>query len=249
MNEILLYFSIKYEGNWSKINDALEKFEKVSESKLNLVKKYKNLNYLTIIDKKYPKIFRNSIKPPFVIFYKGNLNLLKKRNLKKIIWPFVSWEKTSKIKKEDWNEFLIKKIKYVIGSGHKFETKFLKKVDIKKIIVVKDSGINSNIGFEKKVEEKILRNSGLIISEYPNDVISSPKNWIDSGRIKATITNKMLILNSEKNRTLFELLFFVINQNKGVICLKNSNIESYNNFLIKNGAYGINNIKEIKNLW
>ncbi len=250
MDEILLYFSIKYNGDWYKINKALENFEKVSSEDVEKIKKNNESNYITILDKKYPKKLKNSLRPPFVLFYKGNAKLLKKQKNKlnrKILWPFVTIDKTF----DDTKSFEgFKKIQYVIGSSHPFETKFLENVNSRKIIVVKDSGINSNIGLELNVENKILKNKGLIISEYPNHVISSPKQWIETSKIKSSLSNKVLILNSSKTKELFEILFYIINQKNSIFCLKNiKEKDNYNNYLIKNGAYGINNIKEIDEIW
>jgi len=37
--------------------------------------------YATVMDNDYPAELRNTDRPPFVIFYKGNIDLLKKKKI------------------------------------------------------------------------------------------------------------------------------------------------------------------------
>ena len=80
MDKYLLYFSNKYNGDWDKIYYALKTVEHVDENIVNdLIKKFseKSKKYITILDEDYPQMFHILKKPPFVIYYKGNLELIK----------------------------------------------------------------------------------------------------------------------------------------------------------------------------
>jgi len=69
MNIILIYFSIKYKGDWDKIYKALEDKEKVSLSEIQeLENELKNYKWKigTILDQDYPKRLKEAYKPPFV---------------------------------------------------------------------------------------------------------------------------------------------------------------------------------------
>ena len=63
MNIILIYFSIKFKGDWDKIYKALEDKEKVTLKEITeleeLIKKEK-WNIITIIDKEYPEPLKQS---------------------------------------------------------------------------------------------------------------------------------------------------------------------------------------------
>jgi DNA processing protein len=64
------------------IYQALEKKEKVSLDEIEVIKKrIKNqeLNVITILDSEYPEALKFAYKPPFVIFYKGDLEILKNK--------------------------------------------------------------------------------------------------------------------------------------------------------------------------
>ncbi|PZW00615.1 DNA-processing protein DprA [Metamycoplasma auris] len=83
MNEILLYFSLKYKGEWQKIYQAILKKEVIEENdfreRLNNFKNDK-IEYITILDDLYPKQLMHSAQPPFVLYYKGDLSILSKSN-------------------------------------------------------------------------------------------------------------------------------------------------------------------------
>ena len=75
MEEILLYFSLKYNGNFDEIYNAVKNKEQVNdELKKELFKKLKS-NYTTIISKDYPQALKKIMCPPFVLFYYGDLTL------------------------------------------------------------------------------------------------------------------------------------------------------------------------------
>jgi DNA processing protein len=76
MDKVLLYFALKYQGNWDKIYEALDKKEKIKAEDLATIENKINCKYLTIINPLYPNKLKNSYKPPFILFYQGDINLL-----------------------------------------------------------------------------------------------------------------------------------------------------------------------------
>jgi hypothetical protein len=72
--DIILYLALKYKGSWNDIYTAIKNKEMIDEDEVN------NINisarYVTIVDPDYPELFKKIHKPPFVIFYKGNLMYL-----------------------------------------------------------------------------------------------------------------------------------------------------------------------------
>lgn len=69
-NEQILAYSYRYSGDWQKIKNAILRQEPytciASEEK-----------YITILDKQYPDRLRLLENPPWILFYKGNIHLLK----------------------------------------------------------------------------------------------------------------------------------------------------------------------------
>ena len=70
-NEQLLAYSLKYQGDFALIHKA------ILSSEPFVLTKYKGF-YFTILDDIYPNGLKNLKNPPFVLYYRGNINLLKK---------------------------------------------------------------------------------------------------------------------------------------------------------------------------
>lgn len=77
MRQTILYFALKYDGNFKKILKAIATKEKVSDEQLKETGSVRD-SYITIIDSKYPQCLRNISCPPFAVFYDGNLKLMCK---------------------------------------------------------------------------------------------------------------------------------------------------------------------------
>lgn len=78
MNDTLLFFAMKYDGNFREIFHAIEMKEPIDQQILKKYKKQVRHKYVTIIDNRYPDYFKKVECPPIVLFYKGNLDLIDK---------------------------------------------------------------------------------------------------------------------------------------------------------------------------
>lgn len=72
MRDYLIRLAIKHEGNYFKIRKALINKEEVDEN-------IELQQAITIFDEDYPNGLLNLKKPPYVLFYEGNRELLNKR--------------------------------------------------------------------------------------------------------------------------------------------------------------------------
>lgn len=70
--EMLVQYSIAHSGDWTKITQAIR-------SKESIVLRNVMTPYITIFDDAYPDSLRLLRYPPWVLFYKGNIDLLKTR--------------------------------------------------------------------------------------------------------------------------------------------------------------------------
>ena len=83
LRERLIALSVMKNGNWSKMYDILKddihlKSLTEEEIKSSLLKIGK-INVITILDETYPEGLKEMIRPPFVLYYQGDLTLLKKK--------------------------------------------------------------------------------------------------------------------------------------------------------------------------
>lgn len=76
MNDLVLYFSLKYDGKFFDIYDAIKNKEPVDNELFAELKKEIKHDYVTIFDSKYPEYLKKTNCPPFVLFYEGNIELI-----------------------------------------------------------------------------------------------------------------------------------------------------------------------------
>lgn len=76
MKDVLLYFSMKYEGSFNDEYNALVEKENFNIEEFIKLRKNIKHKYITLLDDKYPNFLKTSNCPPFVMYYQGNLELI-----------------------------------------------------------------------------------------------------------------------------------------------------------------------------
>ncbi|MCV3733483.1 DNA-processing protein DprA [Mycoplasma enhydrae] len=196
MNEILLYFNYKYKGDWNRIYEAIKTKEKieVDEFKSFSDKSKSNMNkYISILDGDYPQQLLAHKKPPFILHYLGNLDILTNSTNK--IYMTGSYQTNEIIKYID-NISNKSNVTFMNMYWNGLEQNILKKLIEKNInvIVVLPCGINwaiSNLNLNEYIAENCL-----FISEYPDDYHATKKSYLARNRISAGLCNKMILLSS-----------------------------------------------------
>ncbi len=77
MNNVLLYFALKHDGDFEKIYNDIKAKVPVDENEFIKLKRVLKTKYVTILDSNYPDFLKQVSCPPFVLFYEGNLKLAK----------------------------------------------------------------------------------------------------------------------------------------------------------------------------
>ena len=75
--EAILWYAIQYDGDWKKIGNAIKAHENYSIIHYPYA-------YITIMDDAYPDAFKRLRYPPWIIFYQGDINLLKENVQRKL---------------------------------------------------------------------------------------------------------------------------------------------------------------------
>ncbi len=245
MRDIIFYFANKYFGDWERIYDAIELQEDVDFNLLEELKEEHEGTYVTVMDDDYPQELKLIERPPFVLFYKGNKELLNKRNK---YWYFGSYVKDEfkNVMNEHKNQSDDCYLTLVSGYSSEFERSYLNSIEVKGMVIVKDSGIDSYVNMTK-IEETLFIKDNVIVSEYPNRVTPSMYTWEMSGRIKSGLSRGLFLLNTLKERLTFKLISSTIDQQRRVYCYNEIiDSESHNSVLVSKGAYAITNMKQIK---
>ena len=237
--KLLLALSIKYKGEWDKIYTAIEKREDLDEKNVEeLAQEYEG-RYITMLDNEYPEILRQSYKPPFVLFYEGNIDLLNSDSKKIALNDKRHTTEFDNQVVEKLFQDLPQNIVFIIGGTGQLTKTF---VDYSKpVIVVLPYSIDKLE--DNGLKRRILNNGGVIISEYPNNTEMSEDNCIVRYRIMNALCDKVLIPTSFKQQSGTTILInMALQQNKDIIVVPTSPLESEdyaNNKLIGEGAYPV----------
>lgn len=245
MNLILMYFALKYKGDFIGIYNALKNKEIVNPHEIDeLERKIEigELNAITILDDEYPDLLKIIANPPFVLFYKGNIALIGRNALclvgdeiSEIVLNYVKQavEQTSK------NNILI--TNYFKGLEENIVDYYLS--NNKKIIFVSANGLEKPY-FANEVE---INDNLLIISEYPNGVNINKKRLKERNRLTAALSDALIIFSSKRESGIINLVTNFLEQGKEIYCYPGAQNENDgNNILIKDGANLITSIDDIR---
>ncbi|MCR5308902.1 MAG: DNA-processing protein DprA [Bacilli bacterium] len=73
--QILIALSIKFEGDWKKIYQAVNEKDLDNLDEYIEMFNHSKCNAVTMLDKEYPQILKEIYNPPFVLFYYGDITL------------------------------------------------------------------------------------------------------------------------------------------------------------------------------
>lgn len=76
MDEILLYLSLKYFGEWMAIYDSLQNKEELKVYDIKKAVNEVDADWITLISSDYPKNLKTIYKPPFGLFVYGKVKLI-----------------------------------------------------------------------------------------------------------------------------------------------------------------------------
>lgn len=189
-NKVLIHFSLKYKGDHDLIYKAIETKEKCDNENVLTTDE----NCITILDDNYPQNFKTKcFKPPFVLYYKGNVDLLKSE---KILSVIVSRKESSSFRYVATDLLSDIKVPIVI-CGHKSPTAFITTLS-NKIILVLPCGIDYK-GLETSLVDTVVSNGGLVLTEYPKDTPPTTQNCGFRYRLVESLANKTLVLETTPN--------------------------------------------------
>ena len=246
--ENLLYLALKYKGDWDLIYKHLSNHLEFDEKEAEKVIKDVNSNYLTILDEDYPAILKETYKPPFVLFYHGDLSLLDdKRNKIAVVGSRKATkygvEMTQKLVEGISKDFVIIS-GLALGIDSCAHTSAINSGG--KTIAVLGNGINfhyleCNQDLYKEIKEKHL-----IISEYPDMTPPSPDKFPIRNRIIAGLTYNLLVSEGKKGSGT-QITAMLVAQKSGNVCCvpTKAGEDSICNLLIKEGAYLVETPEDI----
>ena len=181
-SEAYLYYTVKYRGDYRRIEEACQRDEPWERI-------HSEFSYVSILDEKYPEELRVLKYPPKILFYLGNYGLLNESKISIVgsrIMSEYGIRMTSEITREAGK-------KHVIVSGMAKGTDYTAQMHAQKTIGVVANGLDieypkMNHDLYQKVKE-----SGLLLSEYPSKVRPSKAAFPFRNRIIAALGEKLIV--------------------------------------------------------
>jgi len=214
----------------------------------------KDIEIITIENDIYPENLKRICNYPFVIYAKGNIELLKERKIIAIVGSRNNSEYGKTITTKF--SYLLARKNYCIISGlaKGIDSYAHKGALIAKgeTIAVLGSGIEYIYPKEnEKLYNEILIKNGLIISEYPLLTKPRPEYFPYRNRIISGLSEKVLVTEAKQKSGSIITATLALEQGKDVYAIPgnitNKNSSGTNN-LIKDGAFLVSSLEDIIDL-
>lgn len=219
MKKVLLFFSLKYRGNWDRIYCALEQKESVLKSEVNSVNEIITSDYLTIIDSNFPPALKRCSNPPFVLYTAGNQELL------------INYDQTIGIvngkKYDDYGLEVIKKLVIdwikkgcvlVFGSTVALNDQLLIFIAKNKgsVVIITSEDLISFKAKNKTLIEKFEPNQLLVVSEFYQDQDPECDNQELYYRLIVALSRRLVFVEITKKDSNFEIFNVALREDKEI---------------------------------
>ncbi len=247
MEEILLYYALKYQGDYFLIRNAIKSYEKVDQQYFHMLKQTLRSRYTTIVSDDYPSCLKSIQNPPFVLFYYGDLNILKQKTI-----SIVGTRQPSEYGKT----MAVSISRYVSDHNIVVVSGMAKGIDTyshigamgegKKTVAVLGSGIDycypqSNRGIYFQ-----LIKDHLVISEYPGDTRPQKNYFPARNRIVCGLGEKLIVVEAKKQSGTMISVGYALDQGKEIICVPGRFTDKIGcNYLINQGAKILLELEEL----
>lgn len=194
MNELLVYYAIKYQGNYTYIKQAIERKEGASSQTIKQALQCIKSNHITILDENYPSALRYLEEPPFVLFYYGDLHLANAASI-----AMIGMRSPSPYGIHMASEIAgFLKENFVIVSGLALGIDSISHQNAKKTIAVLGCGIDYCYPKSHQALYNHIKNTGLLLSEYPNDTPPKRYYFPFRNRIIAALSKAVVVVEAKK---------------------------------------------------
>lgn len=246
MRETLLYFSLKYQGDFMKIYQALENKEGVDEELFTRLKAPLRASYLTIIDDDYPSSLKAIYDPPFVLYYYGDLTLLTSPKLIAVVGSRQPNDYGVKMAKLFTKELVAKGYATISGMAYGID-RLVHEETMRAhgaTIAVLGSGIDYIYPPAHKPLYQKLCSSELVLSEYPNRTNPQKVYFKNRNRLITGLADKLLVVQGQLKSGTMVSVSHALEQGKDVYAIPGRVMEDPpgTNYLISQGAFVANDI-------
>jgi len=227
--EIIIALSVKFNGDWPMIYGAIKNKLTVEESEVNqlFASIPSDITPITIIDSDYPETLKKIYKPPFVLFTRGNLSLLRTNDYVSVLGDLL-WD-------EHLSMFDGSKIPFVLSSSNN--------------LTVLNSCSNDSTVFVATSVADFDKDYPLVVSEHLYEVKDADIQFVKQFalRIQVGLSQRSLFTGVAKRSTspFMIALGYALHADLPIGILKTVKTTSTNSHLISKGLSGLTNLSDI----
>jgi len=222
--------------NWRKnfnLEEALQELEK------------ENIDIITWRDQEYPALLLEIHSPPPVLYYKGNINILNSSvNCLAIVGSREHSAYANKVVSELIPALIENRIVIVSGLAYGVDTLAHQEALLNNglTIAVLGCGLRKDKIYpysNKVLAEKIIKNNGLLLSEFPPQTSPLKTNFPQRNRIIAGLCQATLVVESREKSGSLITAYQALEQNREVLAIPGNIFSEFSrgpNGLIKKGA-------------
>lgn len=208
------------------------------------------IHVIKVEDRQYPELLRKIYDPPKCLYVIGNIEILNNPSIA-IVGSRVASEYGKKAAKYFAYNLAKEGFNIVSGLARGIDSfSHIGALDAYgKTVAVIGCGLDIIYPKENKVlEEKIIKNGGTIISEYPLGTPPRKNHFPARNRIISGLSQGVIVIEAKEKSGSLITADFAIEQGREVFAVP-GNINSINsigtNYLIRDGAILINNYKDV----
>lgn len=247
--EILIAYNNRNEGDWAKNMQDLQKQPKLELERSWL--KLSNSPTCTLLDRNYPESLKKGYHPPMVLYYKGDIELLSKKSCVKLAVG---------MSREPDNQLFFKGMVairslpqnvVIVASDKRIAEEAMAGSKPHKVILVKACGMNKQTPqIDVWTELKVIQNGGVVVTIYPDETDPAPHRFAEKAMIMGGIADALLIVDIKPMSGTLIMVNHMVGLNKDIMVLPTlpEYKERLNNELIAEGAYLVENAKDIKEI-
>ena len=208
---------------------------------------------MTWHDKQYPKLLLEINAPPPLLYYRGDIATLNQANNLAIVGSREHSSYSNKIVSELIPVLIEKKIVIVSGLAHGVDTLAHQETlsHQGKTIAVLGCGLNKNVIYpynNRVLADKIIKNNGLLLSEFPPKTNPLKQNFPQRNRIIAGLCQATLVIESRAKSGSLITAYQALDQNREVLAFPGNIFSEFSqgpNNLIQRGAKVILNFNDV----
>lgn len=248
MEEILLYLVYKHHGDWQKIYQSIATHETVEEEALVTFRSRSHPPYVTILSPDYPESLKQIERPPYVLFYEGDVALLKAPFRMAVIGTRHATAYGRKMTMQFVTQLVSHEAVIISGLalGIDGEAHRVALEADGKTIAVLGYGLDQLYPSEHADMKQAIAQQGLLITEYPPGTAPLKEHFPMRNRIIAGLAQSVLVVESRIPSGTLSTVNHALQCGRDVFCVPTRADEGSGcNRLIQQGAILVENLQDI----